>query len=726
MPRKKKKKKAQINIKSNETQIFFGIILFVSGVILLATPFTIQLQKLQTYFGYSSIIWGTTLVYISSFFLLKNKKYKSWKRVIGLILLSISISVLLSFWLAEEQIQDTIALQTAGGLIGKDIHTYLRNIAGSFIEILMVLLTILISFSLISNISLEQIRDFLEEGVEHNKENKINFMDILDRSEKKSLKNDDDIEISDSSISTEVLDEIDSGPEIKTNQEQYELAKLPEIQKETKKTVEAEEQNTPKYTNWVYPSIDVFQEPEKQQQDQKRYKSDAKVIESTLKEFNIECKVAKIEIGPSVVRYSISLPVGINVGKVRNLRDNIAISLKVRSVRIETPIPGTSYVGIEIPNPTPNYVFAKEVAKKIKKETDQYELPLMLGRDIAGCLVVKDLAEIPHALVAGATGTGKSVGLNSILAGLLLTKSPDEAKFILVDPKMVELSLFNGIPHLLNPVITDMDLVVNALQWTIDEMMKRYRQLKQVNAKKITEYNQKIGYNAMPYIIVVIDEMADLILTSGVEVETRIQRLAQMGRAVGIHLILATQKPTVNVITGLIKSNIPGRIAFATTTSSDSRVILDQVGAEELLGNGDMLFKDQTMPHAMRIQGAFTSTQGIENLIEAVKSQSTETETDIKITTAQKVEPSEMNMTDLFKDEPDLRKALEIVILEQKASSSFLQRKLSIGYNKAARIIDLLHEKGVIGPQKGSKPREVLVESIEEVLGQNDIQNTAQ
>jgi S-DNA-T family DNA segregation ATPase FtsK/SpoIIIE len=362
---------------------------------------------------------------------------------------------------------------------------------------------------------------------------------------------------------------------------------------------------------------------------------------------------------------------------------------------------------------------------RLKRDLENYELPLILGKDITGKICIKDLGKIPHLLVAGATGTGKSVAINAIITGILMTKSPDEVKFIMIDPKMgVEMASYNGTPHLLNPVITDMELVVNALQWTIEEMMRRYRQLKQVHAKKLTEYNKKMGYTAMPYIVIVIDEMADLMLTSTTDVETKIQRLAQMGRAVGVHLILATQKPTVNVITGLIKSNIPGRMAFAVATAMDSRVILDESGAETLLGNGDMLYKDQTTPKALRIQGTYTSTEDSENVIASIKEQVNEDEIEYSEDLQQAIEKGTTQAGpggNSSERDPDFGAALDIVIANQKASASFLQRKMRVGYNKAARLIDELYEAGAIGPQDGSKPRDVLVSSKGQIL-ENDSQ----
>jgi S-DNA-T family DNA segregation ATPase FtsK/SpoIIIE len=408
------------------------------------------------------------------------------------------------------------------------------------------------------------------------------------------------------------------------------------------------------------------------------------------------------------------------VSRIKNLSNDLALALasQTSSVRIEAPIPGTSYVGVEIPNPTPNFVYTKDMITRLRREKDKFELPLILGKDITAKTCIRDLGKIPHLLVAGATGTGKSVAINSLLTGILMTKSPDEVKFIMIDPKMgVEMAIYNGIPHLLNPVITDPESVINALQWSIEEMMRRYRQLKQVRAKKLVEYNKKLGYMAMPYIVIVIDEMADLILTSGIDVETKIQRIAQMGRAVGIHLILATQKPTVNVITGLIKSNIPGRMAFAVATSMDSRVILDESGAETLLGNGDMLYKDQTTPKSLRIQGTYTSTEDSESIIRAIKEQVREEDIEYSEELSEAIEKgvTEESPNGETERDPDFEKALAVVIATQKASSSYLQRKMRIGYNKAARLIDELYAAGAVGPQDGSKPRKVLVTSPDQI-----------
>lgn len=731
MPRKKKKEK--LTIQSSETRILVGIILFILGLTVGLSSFIHQdsplFDQITLKLGYSSISWGLFLTYISLFLLVKSRKFKSIRIAVGFFLFSLCLSTLLSFWQTTEQLNSTEALKGAGGELGKLVHLGLNGVFGNLIEIIIVLVLLVLSFSLITGTTLEQIMEFIETPIskddsekkgfdwrsifpksdENQKEPSINIYDGQDRS-------DDDIPI---------VNPINQEPRIQNNisDEYSEVPLLQEnihIDNQTK--IEDRGPQTPKYTNWVFPSIDVLQDGEVQKQDNELFKKNAKTIEQTLKSFGIPAKVAEIAVGPTVLRFSLGLTVGTKVSKVKNLSNDLALALASRSssVRVEAPIPGTSYVGIEIPNPTPNYVYTKDMIKRLRKEVGNYELPLILGKDITGKTAIRDLAKIPHLLVAGATGTGKSVAINSLITGLLMTKTPDEVKFIMIDPKMgVEMAAYNGIPHLLNPVITDNELVVGALVWTIEEMMRRYRQLKQVNAKKLTEYNKKLGYTAMPYIVIVIDEMADLMLTSRQDVESKIQRLAQMGRAVGIHLILATQKPVVEVITGLIKANVPGRMAFAVTTSMDSRVILDEVGAETLLGNGDMLFKDQTTPKPLRIQGTYTPTEDTENVISAIKEQIGEGEVEYSEDFALALEKpngsNDSNGEDLTKD-PDFVKALEIIIANKKASSSFLQRKMKIGYNKAARFIDEMYDLGVIGPQDGAKPRQVLISSLSQVM----------
>ena len=733
MPRKKKKE--PLTIKSGETKIVLGLVLFLIGLTVLLSPFLLEqsplFSQIALFLGYAAIVWGILFLYTSFSFLAKSKKFVSTKQGVGLLLLALCLNILLSFWLIEEQLGDTEALKAAGGQLGKILHLSLNNWFGSFIELILVLILLIISFSLITGTTLEQIRDFVESSVSEKGKKEAGSFDMLSFFKKLKSDSTHDIKI-ETGESEESKAETEEEIEARLSEamKKEEEIEIEQIQVHTPATsVETAPQEgheddkqpeKPKYTNWVLPSIELLQEGKIQKQDEKLYRSKALVIQQTLRSFGIQAKVVQVSVGPTVLRFSLSVSVGVKVSRIKNLSNDLALALasQTSSVRIEAPIPGTSFVGVEIPNPTPNFVYVRDMIGKLKKDNGKYELPLILGKDITAKTCITDLAKIPHLLVAGATGTGKSVALNSLLTGILMSKTPDEVKFIMIDPKMgVEMAIYNGIPHLLNPVITDTEAVINALQWCIDEMMKRYRLLKQVRAKKLTEYNKKIGYLAMPYIIIVIDEMADLILTSGIDVETKIQRLAQMGRAVGIHLILATQKPTVNVITGLIKSNIPGRMAFAVATNMDSRVILDESGAETLLGNGDMLYKDQTTPKPIRIQGTFTTTEDSEAVINAIKEQLEEDKVAYSDELADAIEKggTEITTSNGGGRDPEFEKALAIVVSTQKASASYLQRKLRIGYNKAARIIDELQATGVIGPQKGAKPRDVLITSVSQL-----------
>ncbi|MDD3474769.1 MAG: DNA translocase FtsK 4TM domain-containing protein [Candidatus Dojkabacteria bacterium] len=732
MPRKKKKSK-NINIKSTETQIASGMLLFVIALILIITPFvnqsTVVFDQVRQFFGFSSIVFGLPTLYFALNLITKGKKFKSTKQGVGLVIAAFAIATLLAIWMDPDKMSDIVELSNSGGILGREIHLFLLGIVGQFIEIIIILLILIVAFSLITDTTLEQISDLVTDS---EVKPKFSLKDFFKGDQTKEEISDEKrveelvIKTGEDEIPIETTEEKQKEIEIEQPQEEQYIENssrqktFDDISTDNVDSEDDMQPRAPKYTDWVFPTLDLLKEPERQSQNKDRYKKDALIIEQTLKSFGIQGKVVQIAIGPTVVRYSLSISVGTKVSKIKNLGNDLALALASQnsSVRIEAPIPGTSYIGVEIPNPMPNYVYAKDMVQKLKNEENLYELPLLLGKDITGRSIIKDLAKIPHLLVAGATGTGKSVGVNSIITGLLYTKTPDEVKFLMVDPKMVELSLYNGLPHLLNPVITDMELVSNALQWCIEEMNKRYRILKQAHVKKITEYNKQLGYSAMPYIVVIIDEMADLMLTVGTDVESKIQRLAQMGRAVGIHLILATQRPTVQVITGLIKANVPGRVAFAVATAMESRIILDQIGAETLLGNGDMLYKDNMTPKSIRIQGTFTDTKDTDSIIKFIKEQVSDDDIEYseELTTAIEEGPTSTSGETSSERDPEFEEALNIVIAAGKASASYLQRRLRIGYNKAARLMDQLQKAGAIGPQDGSKPRDVLVSSAEQII----------
>jgi DNA segregation ATPase FtsK/SpoIIIE, S-DNA-T family len=473
-----------------------------------------------------------------------------------------------------------------------------------------------------------------------------------------------------------------------------------------------------KFPDWQLPSLSLLVPYKKGLSKEPTITQNAKVIEQILQSFGIEARVEESFVGPSVIQYALNIPLGIKVEKISNLAANIALALGVdsKAVRIES-IPETTYLGIEVPRSKRDVVRMKELMESDEMLFTQTVLPVPVGKNIDGTAIVADLRKMPHLLIAGATGSGKSVLTNSFITSLLMKKTPDELKFILVDPKQVELSDYNGIPHLLTPVITDMDHVVNALKWAVKEMELRYTNLKNEQVRDIASFNEKKGFAAMPYIVIVIDEMADMMMTANrVEAENAVVRLAQKARAVGIHLILATQRPSVNVITGIIKANIPGRIGMGVTSSTDSRVILDRIGAESLLGNGDLLYKAPDKPKSMRLQGAFIEQQEVIRIVDFIKSQAPEVEYSNEIVEKQVLPGEEADGFTFNGSQAQgslIEQSIRIAVQYQKGSSSFLQRKLNIGFNKAAQLVEELEELGVVGPQNGSKPREVLVSDAE-------------
>lgn len=435
-------------------------------------------------------------------------------------------------------------------------------------------------------------------------------------------------------------------------------------------------------------------------------------LKETLSEFKIEAEVTGIRKGPVITMFEILPAPGVKLSKIGALQDNIALRLAASSVRIVAPIPGKHAVGIEVPNKDRSIVSFKELIDTNNPAFQNYAIPVVLGKDITGEGQIIDLAKTPHLLIAGSTGSGKSVCVNTMILSILYKRSPQEVKMILIDPKIVELKLYNDIPHLLVPVITESKKAFQALQYCLCEMERRYALLDGMGVRDISNYNRRIkerniAAEKLPYIVIIIDEFADLMATTGKELESTVARLAAMSRAVGIHLVLATQRPSIDVITGLIKANIPSRIAFMVASKMDSRIIIDQVGAEKLLGRGDMLYASATDPFPVRIQGTFVSDSEVENVVEYVK-QFGEPE---YIDDEMFVDEEEIDMgPNLFgdSDDPLYDQALEIVLQAGKASASYIQRRLKIGYNRAARLVEIMEEKGIVGPANGSKPREVI------------------
>jgi len=467
------------------------------------------------------------------------------------------------------------------------------------------------------------------------------------------------------------------------------------------------------YIPYTFPPVDLLVK-NKQSGGQDRpedLRTQAKKLIDTLASFGVEAKVLEVSKGPSVTRFELQPSAGVKVSKIVNLADDIALNLAAFGVRIEAPIPGKAAVGIEIPNKSTSMVCLRDVIESEQFRSFKSKTAFAMGKDISGQPIISDISKMPHMLIAGATGSGKSVCINSLITSILYKADPNQVKLILIDPKVVELGVYNGIPHLLIPVVTDPRRAAGALNWAVQEMVKRYSMFATANVRDIKGYNEYAalsGERELEQIIIVIDELADLMMVSPHEVEDSICRLAQMARAAGMHLVIATQRPSVDVITGLIKANVPSRIAFSVSSQIDSRTILDMGGAEKLLGKGDMLFLPMGASKPQRLQGAFVSDKEIERIVEFVKSDSTTHYNEDIIEHIENGAEDHSGGDDSDADDL-LPQAIEIVVEIGQASASLLQRKLKVGYSRAGRLIDQLEERGIIGPHEGSKPRKVLM-----------------
>ena len=468
--------------------------------------------------------------------------------------------------------------------------------------------------------------------------------------------------------------------------------------------------------DYSFPTMDLLNINSKlklKSEDKKDLIENANKLEETLSNFGVDAKVVQVTKGPSVTRFELQPSPGVKVSKIVNLQDDIALGLAANGVRMEAPIPGKAAIGIEVPNKKQSPVFLREVLDSKEFTSTNKNLAFALGKDITGKCIVGDLSKMPHMLIAGATGSGKSVCINSLIISLLYKYSPDQVKLLMVDPKVVELSVYNGIPHLLIPVVTDPKKAAGALNWAVNEMNKRYNLFSQMKVKNIESYNNLFEkgeiQEKLPYIVVIVDELADLMMACPNDVEDYICRLAQMARAAGMHLIIATQRPSVDVITGVIKANIPSRVSFAVSSGTDSRTRVDQVGAEKLLGRGDMLYYPIGENKPLRVQGAFISEEEVENVVEFIKQSDEDMDYSEDILNHINNEVSTESVVTNEGDEL-LEEAMKIVVEYQQASTSFIQRKLRVGFNRASRIMDELEQCGVISEKDGSKPRQVLIQ----------------
>ena len=481
---------------------------------------------------------------------------------------------------------------------------------------------------------------------------------------------------------------------------------------------QSEEQHKP----YEFPPVELLSVPKEipGRVSDSELRETAARLQDTLRSFNVNVTMGPVTCGPTVTRFEVLPEQGVRVNKITNLTDDLKLSLAAPSVRIEAPIPGKSAVGIEVPNPEPSPVYFRELLEGDDFRKAKSPVTFAVGKDIAGKRIMTDIAKMPHLLIAGATGSGKSVCINTLIMSILYKADPSDVKLIMIDPKVVELSVYNGIPHLFCPVVTDPREAASALNWAVREMMERYNLFKELGVRNISGYNQKIktvedpekaGYSKMPSLVIIVDEFADLMMVASKEVEDAVCRLAQLARAAGIHLVLATQRPSVNVITGVIKANIPSRIAFSVSSAIDSRTILDKGGAEKLLGKGDMLFFPSGESEPVRVQGAFVSDKEVSDVVEFLCEANEEPEYNHEVTAI--TEESDGTVTEAVSEKPDVDEyfadAGRFVIESERAAAGQLQRRFSIGFNRAGRIIDQLHQAGVVGPAEGTKPRKVLM-----------------
>lgn len=730
------KKSANRKFNKKSFSIFFMFISLI-GFIFLILPNTGRLGDFITYtnfriFGFMSY-FVFIFVFISFLFVFMDKFKKNFRVFNILFILILLTMAILSMKFLDKTLSLSIKnaermIRESGGILGVNISFYLERLIGSAG---IIILYLIFWISLIKNLLGVSYKDLITKT----KEKTVifgnfigkNYMKISNkiktyfrekklkkiRNNRENKKREDIDKKEDLSKNKVIKIEEEVEKENKDDFDQrFEKAKINSYKSKQVDLSDFDQTFKEEYTlNYKFPKLDLLDDRDDDSElDQNDIKDKARRIEECLDSFGIKSKVVQINIGPSVTCFELKPQRGVKVSKILNLSDDLSLALATSDIRIEAPIPGKSHVGIEVPNSQKEVVGLKEMIASEEFMKSSKELPFVLGKSISGLPKVSAIEKMPHLLVSGATGSGKSVCINTIIMSILYKHSPDEVKLLLIDPKIVELSIYNGIPHLIMPVITDPKKASSSLFWAIREMERRYKLFEENHVRDISSYRDlsEIDENIekLPYVVIIIDELSDLMMTAASEVEDYITRLAQKSRACGIHLIIATQRPTVDVITGTIKANIPSRIAFAVTSQIDSRTILDMSGAETLLGKGDMLFSPSDAMKPMRIQGAFVSDSEVLRVVNYIK-QTREEEYDKKAmeTVEEKTKIVENDDEDELIDE-----AIEIIINENTASVSLLQRKLKVGYARAGRIIDQLEARGVIGGYEGSKPRKVLVD----------------
>ncbi len=689
-------------------------------------------------FGISSFLIVPVLI-VLSFRLLFNKKIYSLSKISIFSFFGIVwISSFMGFF--RNVFPENVFLTNYTGGVGNNFSFFLQNLLG-YSSILILLLALFLFVVFYFNIYSFKFFDKKQKSIEEEDTDIFENDDVRESLDEEVFE-DDNQEMEEEIISSEDSEDLES-KSTNNNENDEKKIKLKvekRIDEKTSSTLSSEVYDPElDLSNYKYPKVDLLNESDnkKIQVSKEELLSNQEKIKETLRNFKIEIASMKATIGPTVTLYEIVPQAGIKISKIKNLEDDIALSLSALGIRIIAPIPGKGTIGIEVPNKNREIVSLRSVMKTEKFIKSNYELPLILGKTISNEVLLADLTKMPHILVAGATGQGKSVGLNVMLSSLLFKKHPSILKFVLIDPKKVELSLFNKIekhflaklPDAEEPIITETKKVVHTLKSLCTEMDVRYNLLKDAQARNLKEYNKKFinrrlnpneGHRYLPYIVLVIDELADLMMTAGKEIETPIARLAQLARAIGIHLIIATQRPSVNVITGVIKANFPTRISFKVTSNMDSRTILDVKGAEQLVGLGDMLFSSGS--DIVRLQCPYVDTPEIERICDHIKTQRGYVSAYLL---PEYIDENEKQIADidLSDRDPLFEDAARLIVSSQTGSTSLLQRKLKLGYNRAGRLTDQLEVAGIVGPSEGSKPRQVLIQdeySLEKLLNELD------
>ncbi|EAE4068316.1 TPA: DNA translocase FtsK [Listeria monocytogenes] len=694
-------------------EMFVGLLSYVllAGSVILGGYMVIR-RKMPHLFskrlvGIYLIVLGF-LTYIHMYFIIHN--------------LGANASVVSSTWklVLENLFRPNQVGFVGGGMIGAAITSITYFLLDRLGTNLIAVLLIIYGFSLVSGISIRQFFSKIAEFVRYlftkGKVATEKGKEVKAKRDKKKAEKIVDVESDEVIDVIEPLQEEKTPPIISNFSSKVEQEKAPVEEKISQKEQDLEMFQQESFENEIYqlPPVDILA-PAKVTDQSKEYdqiKVNAKKLEDTFESFGVKAKITQVHLGPAVTKYEVQPSVGVKVSKIVSLSDDIALALAAKDIRIEAPIPGKSAIGIEVANQNVAMVSLREVLENNPKNNPDEKLQIALGRDISGEAMMANLDKMPHLLVAGATGSGKSVCINGIITSILLRAKPHEVKMMMIDPKMVELNVYNGIPHLLAPVVTNPKKAAQALQKVVAEMERRYDLFSHTGIRNMQGYNDYVKKHnelneekqpELPFIVVIVDELADLMMVASNDVEDAITRLAQMARAAGIHLIIATQRPSVDVITGVIKANIPSRIAFAVSSSIDSRTILDMGGAEKLLGRGDMLLLPVGSSKPTRIQGAFLSDAEVEDVVNYVISQQ-------KAQYSEEMIPDDIPEVEGEVTDELYHEAVELVVEMQTASVSMLQRKFRIGYNRAARLIDEMEQRGVVGPHEGSKPRRVNVE----------------